>query len=78
MATFPTGNPENVFRPLLAVTSRQFDRDVPRSAYHDRASIRMGSAPERLNEQHELFGKHWRLPLVLTDSIVGQSQDAVR
>jgi hypothetical protein len=31
---------------------------VRRGAYHDRASIRIGSAPDRLNKQEKLFGEH--------------------
>jgi hypothetical protein len=43
---------------LLPLAARQFDRDVRRGAYHDRASIRIGSAPDRLNKQEKLFGEH--------------------
>jgi hypothetical protein len=47
-----------VFRLLPPIADRQFDRDVRRRAYHDRASIRASSTPECLDEQHELFREH--------------------
>lgn len=43
---------------MLPAAVRQFDRDVRRSAYHARASIRVGLAPECLHQQEKFFGEH--------------------
>ena len=46
------------YRRLFPV--RQFDRNVPRGAYHDRASIGVDAAYYRFQNQKELLRKHGR------------------
>src|SRR5271157_2019943 len=50
---------------LLRAVVRQFDRDVRRGTYHPRTAIRVTAAPERLYQQDELFGEHWRILLLI-------------
>lgn len=48
---------------LRALARRRFDRNVPRGAYHPRASVGVGPAYHRFQNQKELLGQHLRSPV---------------
>ena len=48
--------------PSLILGVRQFDRHVRRGAYHSRATVRVGPAPQCLDHQEELLGEHGNQP----------------
>ncbi|WP_213775401.1 hypothetical protein [Bradyrhizobium sp. dw_78] len=54
--------PDIKIQPLFSSPVRQFDRNMPRGTHNDRTTVGMGLhlAPESLQKQKELLGKHGR------------------
>jgi hypothetical protein len=50
-------------RSLLRALARRFDRNVPRGAYHPRASVAAGVAYDCFQNQKKLLREHVRSPV---------------